>query len=141
LLLVLPLLARDSGLPSRKEFGNDYVLTDEQICWAFDQYAPHGPPHDPLIEPFWADDVSGFPPTAVVTVEYDPLRDEGEEFAARIAQTGVSVGTHRVPGTIHPAMLVPKAISASTEIVDSAADLFRSHIARSGAPSNKERHA
>lgn len=124
LLLIEPLLDRDSGLPSRHELAKDFLLTDGQIQWAYDQYAPGSDPNDPLVYPLRTADVSGLPPTLIVTVEYSPLRDEGEYFAERLQAAGVEATAVRVPGLIHPAVIVPKAIEAGANVLDEAVRLL-----------------
>lgn len=55
---------------------------------------------DPLVSPLLADPAL-FPPTLVVTAEYDSLRVEGEAFAARLAAAGVAVRAVRYAGMEH----------------------------------------
>lgn len=123
-LLVLPLLDRDSGTASRRELAEDYLLTSDQIEWAYDQYAPGADRDDFLVYPYRAGDLGGLPPTFVVTVEYDPLRDEGEQFVERLKAAGGTGRAVRVPGLIHSALMVPKAIGGGAFVTDQAIGLF-----------------
>ena len=45
----------------------------------------------------------------VVTCELDPLRDEGNDYAARLMTAGISVELHCWAGTFHGVQLVPDA--------------------------------
>lgn len=124
-VLMLPVLDRDSGTESRHALDKDYLLSGEQLDWMFDQYAPDATVDDPLVFPFRATDLRGFPPTIVVTAEFDPLRDEGHAFAERVRAAGGHAEEVCVPGVIHHAPLVPKRIPAGARVVDDAADLLR----------------
>jgi acetyl esterase/lipase len=59
--------------------------------------------------PSRATDLTGLPPTYLSTMELDPLRDEGIEYALRLLQAGVSVELHSFPGTFHGSALVATA--------------------------------
>jgi acetyl esterase len=51
--------------------------------------------------PARAEDLSGLPPAYISTMEFDPLRDEGVEYALRLMQAGVATELHSFPGTFH----------------------------------------
>ena len=59
--------------------------------------------------PSIAQDLAGLPPAFVSTMEFDPLRDEGIEYAPRLLQAGVAVELHQYPGTFHGSALVAGA--------------------------------
>lgn len=73
-----------------------------EAAWYWNQYA--GSPEDfsdPDFSPYDAPDLSGLPPTFVMSAEYDPLRDEAEHLAARVAEAGVPCVGVRYLGQIH----------------------------------------
>ena len=87
---------------SRELFGEGFGLTDADIEWYTDQYLPPGVDRsDPRVSIARADDLSGLPPTYVATGGFDPLRDEGELLANRLAEAGVEVVLRREPDLMH----------------------------------------
>jgi acetyl esterase len=60
-----------------------------------------GDPADPLASPLLAPDLSGMPPTFVLTAGLDPLRREGEAYTLRLCQAGVTAQVVRYPGALH----------------------------------------
>jgi acetyl esterase len=85
--------------------------------WFFDCYTDHGKhdPADPSISPQRAADVAGVAPAVVITAEYDPLRDEGEAYAAKLRAAGVAVETQRYDGLIHGFFGCPGAFDTSRD--------------------------
>jgi acetyl esterase/lipase len=100
--LVTPVTDCDFGTASYKENADDYVLTRSLMEWFWDFYlADPEARRDPRASPLRATDLSGLPPALVLTAEFDPLRDEGESYAAALVRAGVEVTARRWLGEIH----------------------------------------
>jgi acetyl esterase len=101
-LLIYPVTDYFTERPSRRLFASGYLLTERDIEWYRTNYV--GSPddaRDPRLSPLLTQDLSGLPPAYVVTAGFDPLRDEGEEYARRLRDAGVPVTLRRFPGTVH----------------------------------------
>ena len=99
-LLLCPVLDFVADWPSRSDFAQGYLLDRGLMERDLEDYAPHRPRHDPQISPLQAEDVSGLPTALVHTAGFDPLRDEGEAYARRLAAADV-----RVQLTCHDSMI------------------------------------
>ena len=75
--------------------------------------------------PQHAPDVSGLPPTLIVTGEYDPLRPQGEAYAAKLRAAGVDVEYAEFPGMIHNFTGMGGAIDRAGEGVERVAAALR----------------
>jgi acetyl esterase len=102
---------------SYKDFATGYYLTRELIEAFRVRYAPN--PEDwksPLVSPILASSLKDLPPAVVVTEQFDPLRDEGEAYAARLKAEGVPVVQKRYAGILHGFLtldrLLPQADAA-----------------------------
>ncbi|MCB9777281.1 MAG: alpha/beta hydrolase [Alphaproteobacteria bacterium] len=99
---------------SHREFARGYLLDGTDIDWFLEQAV--APPLDPRASPALCPDLSGLPPAIVATAGFDPLRDEGEDYAAALAEAGVPV-THLdegalVHGYLHMDGVLPAADAA-----------------------------
>ncbi|MEV0677242.1 alpha/beta hydrolase [Actinosynnema sp. NPDC050436] len=102
LLLFYPAVDATRRRRSRELFGNGFFLTDQKMDWFLDHYAPSRDAHaDPRLSVLLAEDLSGLPPTYLATAGFDPLRDEGEAFAEKLAEQGVPVVLRRHEGLFH----------------------------------------
>ncbi len=123
-LLLEPLVDAHCDTPSINELAEGYLLTKRQLVWAYQQYAPGVSLDEPLLSPLRAADLSGLPPAVVVTVEFDPVRDEGEQYATRLVAAGVRVLSARIPGMVHhftgPEML-PTTVRLLHELLQTVA--------------------
>ena len=100
--LVYPGVDRRGGYPSLAENGKGYMLDTEMREWFAGAYVRDGQPLDDWrLSPMCALSHEGVAPAIVVTAECDPLRDEGEAYAARLAEAGVPVTCTRYDGMIH----------------------------------------
>ncbi|MFA7265487.1 MAG: alpha/beta hydrolase, partial [Candidatus Nanopelagicales bacterium] len=87
--------------PSRMDFADGYFLTLDDMAWFGSKYAGKGADvRNPYLSPIHAD-LAGLCPAIVVTAEFDPLRDEGEAYAAALSAAGVGVKQYRAAGMIH----------------------------------------
>jgi acetyl esterase len=123
-LLLEPLVDAHCDTPSMNELAQGYLLTKRQLVWAYQQYAPGVSPDEPLLSPLRAPDLSGLPPAIVVTIEFDPVRDEGEQYAGRLAAAGVRVLSARIAGTVHHfpgPQLLPTTVRLLNELLQSVA--------------------
>jgi acetyl esterase len=101
-LLIYPVTDMVNPSVSRDLFSEGFFLTRGFMDLASASYlARLGDPADPRISPGLADVPEGLPPTIVVTAGFDPLRDEGEAYARRLAGAGVRVTLRREEGLIH----------------------------------------
>jgi acetyl esterase len=92
----------------------------------WDAYAPGEAGENPEVSPLRAD-LAGFPPTMVVTAEHDILRDQGEAFAAALAQAGVDVTAWRALGTMHGFWRHPALLAASRSALIAVGAFLESH--------------
>ncbi|WP_439404296.1 alpha/beta hydrolase [Bradyrhizobium sp. DASA03076] len=87
---------------SHSEPETSVLLTHAVVRWFRDHYLNGAADiHDWRASPARATTLIGLPPAYVLTAGADPLRDEGEEYAARLKQVGVPVTTRHYPGQFH----------------------------------------
>jgi acetyl esterase len=100
-LLVYPVTDLAQSHPSCDENAEGYLLTKSGMTWFIGHHLGGFDPKDPIVSPLHADSVADLPPALVITAEFDPLRDEGEAYAARLREAGVPVDAVRYDGQIH----------------------------------------
>jgi acetyl esterase len=112
-LLVYPVTDLHGAHPSRLANGSGYLLTADVMQWFESQYVNDDDERtDPRVSPLLAETLEGLPPALVITAEYDPLRDEGDEYAERLRAAGVPVTLSRYDGAVHGFF----QLSATTDI-------------------------
>ena len=101
-LLIYPTVDATTERESRRLFGKGFFLTDELITWYAGHFLPEGSdPADPLRSPLLSPRLAESSPALIITAGFDPLRDEGEEYAHALREAGVDVMLHRFRGLFH----------------------------------------
>jgi acetyl esterase len=121
-VLFYPVTDAAMDTPSYAENAEGLLLTRSLMAWFWKHYAQDSNARtDSRCSPLRTEDFSGLPPAFIQTAEYDPLRDEGEAYARRLAEAGVSVTLQRCPGLIHGYAGMYGVIPAARHYVDEAA--------------------
>jgi acetyl esterase len=121
-VLEIPVTDLTMSQPSIVENAAGPMLTRESIVSYIGLYlSDPADATNPYASPLLADDLSGLPPALVMTAELDPLRDEGEAYARRLAEAGVAVTLKRWDGQFHGsqslAKLIPDEAAAYLEMI------------------------
>ena len=96
-VLIYPVTDCAGTMASRDTFAFGYYLTRARMDWFEECFVPEGEELNPRISPFYAEDLSGLAPALVSLAIADPLRDEGEAYALRLAEAGVPVTVDWMP--------------------------------------------
>ncbi len=117
--------------PSRIQNAQVPPLDTETLRWFSSKYLPRGlnaDKRDPRLSPLYAESLAGLPPALVITAEYDPLRDEGNAYADRLAASGVPVIHRSFPGQIHGFIELGGVLTAAPEAIREIAGFLRSSL-------------
>jgi len=144
LAAAVTLLARADGLalagqllvyPNTDQLADDkptggaddpFLFNRHSVAWYRQHYLPDaGDAASPLASPLRAENLTGLPPALVITAEYDPLRDQGEAYARRLAADGVPVDLSRYPGMAHGFFTMTGTLAASRAAMTQAAAHLR----------------
>ncbi|MBK9520755.1 MAG: alpha/beta hydrolase [Rhodocyclaceae bacterium] len=115
---------------STTDFASGLFLTRERMRWFIDLYVPDKAARfSPKVSPLLAASYQGVAPAIVVTAKFDPLRDEGEEYADALRNAGVPVHLRRFEGMIHGFMSMdrwfPEAGEATNWVSEQLIDLLK----------------
>ncbi|MGW6919401.1 alpha/beta hydrolase [Kitasatospora sp. NPDC054939] len=125
-LLVYPNTDRRADTPSLREHDDPLLFNRRSVAWYWGHYLadPVDGGH-PLASPLRAPDHRGLPPATVITAEYDPLRDEGEQYAEALRAAGVPVEVRRYDGMPHGFFAMAGTLDAGRDAQQYAAERLR----------------
>jgi acetyl esterase len=127
-LLVYPVLDADLDRPSY--LGEVAGMGRAEMAWFWDHYVPDASARtDVRACPLRAEDVTGLPPTVLVVADLDPLRDEGLAYAAALADAGVPVRSHHLPGLVHGFLRFTARVDAAAAVLPLITAELRSLLA------------
>ena len=102
LVLITPAAGTDLKTNSWMEDSAARPWNDKAIAWAINLYLPKPEDkHDPRIDVIGGGDVTGLPPTTIVTAEIDPLRSDGERLGGKLKLATVPVAMRDYAGVTH----------------------------------------
>jgi acetyl esterase len=131
--LFYPVTDANFDSQSYSAYQDGYWLTREAMKWFWNNYAPNNATwKEPTVSPLQAsiDQLKGLPPALVITEEFDVLRDQGEAYAHKLMQAGVSVTATRYLGTIHDFMML-NAITDTPAVrgaIDQASEMLKKEL-------------
>jgi acetyl esterase len=106
-------------LPSHEENAEGYFLEMPTVEWYYHNYVQSpADVRNPYASPLLAEDLSGLPDATVITAGFDPIRDEGIEYAEALAADGVAVDHRHYEEMIHAFVSLPKAIPQGEQALD-----------------------
>jgi acetyl esterase len=122
-LLLYPVLSHQLTSASYVEFAEGHLLTKETMAWFWGHYlADEQGRGVPEAAPLCQTDFAGLPPAVIVTAGFDPLRDEGRAYAAKLQEAGVPAHLLEYGSQIHDflrrAHLFDRAREAYGEIAE-----------------------
>ena len=129
-VLVYPVVDYGCDTESYRTYADGYGMLDAQsMRWFRDHYLRGEADRlDWQAAPLRAADLSGLPPTLVLTAQCDVLRDEGEAYADRLHAAGVEVEYHECRGMIHGfftmAPMIDGAVRAQKLVCEAMARAF-----------------
>jgi len=133
-LLVYPNTEHGADTPSLREHDDPLLFNRRSVEWYWNHYlADRADGDNPLVSPLRADDLSALPPATVITAEYDPLRDEGEQYAQALSAAGVPVAARRWEGVPHGFFAMAGSLDAGREAQEYAAERLRQAFAETAA--------
>lgn len=133
-ILIYPCLNSDysdkTPYGSVRENGRDYLLTQRDMMDYLELYqSSPADRRNPYFAPLEAENYGGLPDTLVLTGEFDPLRDEGEEYARRIEEAGGCVRCRRIADGVHGFLMLPLRYPAVKELYGQINDFLREVVA------------
>jgi len=116
-VLAYPLLDLTLTSPSIERYADGYLLTKSMMVWFRANYLSASDDQKAVSPWFWPN-VEGAAPAIVVTAGYDPLVDEGDAWAQRLREAGVTVRHHRYDSLIHGFLSLAGVVRSARAAVD-----------------------
>lgn len=130
-LLIYPVTDLGCDTPSMRENAEGYFLTREAMRWFWRNYLGRdGAEREPYHSPLAAPSLANLPAAYIITAEFDPLRDEAEDYAGRLVDSGVSVRLRRYDGMIHGFVTMAGVVPQGAAAIREAAATLRMRFGR-----------
>ncbi len=131
-LLIYPILVHTSDTLSAKQHSSAEPLSTTMMQWFWGRYlASPGDGTNADASPLLASSLTGMPPTTIINADIDPLRSEGEVYAARLQNAGVPVFERTFPGVTHEFFGLGVLLPEAREAVEYSAAALRTSFTSS----------
>lgn len=129
-LLLYPVTDCSFDTQSYIDNAEGYMLTREGMHWFWDHYIGHDETlkSNPLAAPLQSDNLTKLPSACVITAEFDPLRDEGNEYAKRLDAAGVTTDHQCIDGVIHGFFDMQEPLVGARTALAFAADSLKRNL-------------
>lgn len=128
--LLYPVVDCDLTRGSYAENGEGYLLETATMQWFWDTYCPDETARaEPHASPLRAESLANLPPALVVTAEFDPLRDEGEAYAAALTAAGGNARAVRYDGLVHDFLGMAAVFECSRPGLLATIEELKQHLA------------
>ncbi len=108
-VLIYPWVDGKISSDSIEKYKEGYLLTKKAILWFQQTYTPNTADHlNPEVSPIYHKDFKNLAPAFILTAEYDPLKDEGKEYADKLKEAGNIVLYKDYKALVHGFFNVPK---------------------------------
>ena len=136
LVLIYPSTDFNIRHDSIDRYGKGFMITKEKIAWYFDHYLPNIQDRTKA-SPLHFDHLNLLPATYIAVAEFDPLHDEGVEFAARLESLKVPVTLQEFPGMIHAFMQLERVVpNQVSQLMASIGTFVRRNVNKSSVTSS-----
>ncbi len=130
-LLIYPNTRYRADTDSLREMDDPTMFNRRSVDWYWSHYLTSpADGTDPRVSPLLASDLAGLPDALVITAEYDPLRDEGEQYADALASAGVVVERTRYDGVPHGFFTMSGVLDEAGQALRQSAAFLRREFAR-----------
>jgi acetyl esterase len=127
LALLQPVMDFTLSFPSIGMPASECLVPREDLAWYYEEYFS-GDTRDFRVSPIFADDLSGLPPTLIITAEHDTLRDEGKGYANRLASSGVPTQYSCYSGMIHGFSQMAGLVDEAQQAIDEISRFARADV-------------
>lgn len=130
-VLIYPTVDMSMRFPAIDRNAVGPTLTKVMMKWFVDHYLrDEKDVVDPSASPILAPDgvLAGVAPALIITAEFDPLCDDGEEYGKRLAKNGVNASVVRFNGTLHGFFSMIAGVDDATAAHDLVASYLRRHV-------------
>jgi acetyl esterase len=129
-LLIYPVTSAERRHQSYRDFAEGYVLSQEMMDYFFEAYiSDPAQVRDPRLSPLLADNHRGLAATEIIVAGFDPLRDEGIEYAKILAEAGNEVRLTNYAGMVHGFLQMSKMVAASHRLIHQCSEALKQAFA------------